>query len=127
MGIFDFLTKGPQLKRIDAANMANCYQFITERIRTKRYRSRRRQSFRILFSKRSSNSSITSEQSVQILKYALFMFENHKDYLKVIFRREAFRKHMEEYGDPYVPSYNEINLKKMKVHFYLYLNSKTNL
>ena len=69
------------------------------RIRTKRYRSRRRQSFRILFSKEDHpDSSITSEQSVQILKYALFMFENHKDYLKVMFaEEEAFRKHMEEY------------------------------
>jgi hypothetical protein len=111
MGIFDFLTKGPQLKRSDAANMALkiAINLLQKELEPKDIGVAGDKVLEFYFQRDHPDSSITSEQSVQILKYALFMFENHKDYLKVMFsRREAFRKRLEEDPYPYLPQYAEI-------------------
>ena len=94
MGIFDFLTRGPKLKRYEAFSI--CKEFAmylyTGELSVDIYVIKFESILEKIFQRDYPDRSINAEESKQIAKFALFIYEKHKEFL------EATKPNSELYG-----------------------------
>ena len=89
MGIFDFLTRGPELSRLQARWVSEtiAIMLVSENLSPRDLTMNLEMIMEKVFSVRYPDHSITSEQTRQIIKFSLYMCKNHKDYIKEVNER----------------------------------------